>query len=210
MTWRIKANLFNEYFFSVFLKDSNLKFTCPPNSNTQSLHDIEISTTEVFEILSTLDVNKAPGIDGISPAVLKYCASPLLVPLCHLFTCSISSGRIPVQWCTHCIIPIHKSGDKTHIKNYRPISLLCIVSKVLERIVYNRIMNFAMNSFTQHQFGFLPGRSTLQQLIKTSGSGSRPRKVELASAHKKRDDYRKYFTHNNEACKNPYKTTLPH
>ena len=111
-----KANLFNEYFFSVFLKDLNLKFTCPPNSNTQSLHDIEISTTEVFEILSTLDVNKAPGIDGISPAVLKYCASPLLVPLCHLFTCSISSGRIPIQWCTHCIIPIYKSGDKTHKK----------------------------------------------------------------------------------------------
>ena len=95
-----KANLFNEYFFSVFLKDSNLKFTCPPtgcNNNTQSLRDIEISTTEVFEILSTLDVNKAPGIDGISPAVLKYCASPLLVPLCHLFTCSISSGRIPTM-----------------------------------------------------------------------------------------------------------------
>ena len=66
---------------------------------------------------------------------------------------------------THCIIPIHKSGDKTHIKIYRPISFLCIVSKVLERIVYNRIMNFAMNSFTQHQFDFLPRRSTLQQLI---------------------------------------------
>ena len=46
--------------------------------------------------------------------------------------------------------------------------------------------------------------------IKTSGSESRPRKVELASAHKKRNDYREYFTHNNEACKNPYKTTLPH
>ena len=46
--------------------------------------------------------------------------------------------------------------------------------------------------------------------IKTSGSESRPRKVELASAHKKRHDYREYFTHNNEACKNPYKTTLPH
>ena len=46
--------------------------------------------------------------------------------------------------------------------------------------------------------------------IKTSGSESRPRKVELASAHKKHDNYREYFTHNNEACKNPYKTTLPH
>ena len=45
----------------------------------------------------------------------------------------------------------------------------------------------------------------LQLYIKTSGSESRPRKVELASAHKKRDDYRKYFTHNNEACKTPTK-----
>ena len=44
--------------------------------------------------------------------------------------------------------------------------------------------------------------------IKTSGSESRPRKVELANAHKKRDDYCEYFTHNNEASKNPYKTTL--
>ena len=50
----------------------------------------------------------------------------------------------------------------------------------------------------------------LVSFIKTSGSESRPRKVELASAHKKRDNYREYFTHNNEACKNPYKTTLPH
>ena len=43
-----------------------------------------------------------------------------------------------------------------------------------------------------------------------SGHESRPRKIELANAHKKRDDYREYFTHNNEACKNPYKTTLPY
>ena len=119
----------------------------------------------MFEILSTLDITKAPGLDGISPAVLRYCASPLLMPIYHLFISSISTGRIPSQWCTHCIIPIHKSGDKTQVTNYRPISLLCILSKVLERIIYNRIMNFAMNSFTLHQFGFLPKRSTLQQLI---------------------------------------------
>ena len=160
-----KARLFNEYFFSVFLKDQNSWFTCPSNNNILLLHDIEISTIEVYEILSTLDVTKAPGIDGISPAVLRHCASPLLIPICHLFINSITTGRIPSQWCTHCIIPIHKSGSKTLVNNYRPISLLCILSKVLERIIYNRIMNFAMNSFTPHQFGFLPKRSALQQLI---------------------------------------------
>ena len=119
----------------------------------------------MYEILSTLDITKAPGIDGISTAVLRHCASSLLMPVCHLFKSSISTGRIPSQWCTHCIIPIHKCGDKTLVTNYRPISLLCTLSKVLERIIYNRIMSFAMNSFTSHQFSFLPKRSALQQLI---------------------------------------------
>ena len=132
-----KARLFNEYFFSVFLKDQNSWFTCPSNNNVLLLHDIEISTIEVYEILSTLDVTKAPGINDISPAVLRHCASPLLIPICHLFISSITTGRIPSQWCTHCIIPIHKSDSKTLVNSYRPISLLCILSKVLERIIYN-------------------------------------------------------------------------
>ena len=50
----------------------------------------------------------------------------------------------------------------------------------------------------------------IRNYIKTSGSELRPKKVELVSTHKKRDDYREYFTHNNKACKNPYKTTLPY
>jgi len=51
------------------------------------------------------------------------------------------------------------------ISNYRPISLLCVISKVLERIIFNSTINFLSNSFTSYQFGFLPGRSTLQQLL---------------------------------------------
>ena len=156
-----KQNYLMNTFFSV-LKDQNSRFTCPHNNNIQSLDDIEISTTEVYEILSILDVTKAP---GISTAVLRHCASSLLMPICHLFKSSISTGRILSQWCTHCIIPIHKCSDKTLVTNYRPISFLCTLSKVLERIIYNCIMNFAMNSFTPHQFGFLLKRSALQQLI---------------------------------------------
>ena len=159
-----KANLFNQYFYSVFLQDQGNDYTCPPNYD-HPLHDIEISTMEVHDILSTLDITKAAGIDGISPRILRHCASSLLTPICHLFISSITTGNIPTEWCTHCIIPIHKSGNKTLVNNYRPISLLCILSKVLERVVYNRIMSFINNTFTTHQFGFLPGRSALQQLI---------------------------------------------
>jgi len=56
---------------------------------------IETSTTEVYELLSNLDVTKAPGIDDITPSVLWYCASPLLIPMCHLFISSIKTSKIP-------------------------------------------------------------------------------------------------------------------
>ena len=61
--------------------------------------------------------------------------------------------------------PIYKSGSRELVTNYRPISLLCIVSKVLERLVYNKVMPFLFHTFSTHQFGFLPKRSTLQQLL---------------------------------------------
>ena len=71
----------------------------------------------------------------------KYCALPLLQVICHLFRTSLSCSTIPQDWRTHCVIPIYKSGDKTSVSNYRPISLLCILSKVMERLVYDNIID---------------------------------------------------------------------
>ena len=51
------------------------------------------------------------------------------------------------------------------VSNYRPISLLCIISKVLERVVYNNVINFLNGTFSVSQFGFLPRHSSLQQLL---------------------------------------------
>ena len=63
------------------------------------------------------------------------------------------------------IIPIFKSGDKAVVKNYRPISLLTIISKVLERLLYNKIIDHISPYLYEYQFGFLKGKSCLQQLI---------------------------------------------
>ena len=82
----------------------------------------------------------------------------------YLFQLMITNNYLPSEWRTHCVIPIFKSGDHAVISNYRPISLLCIISKVLEKIVFISV-KLLSNSFTPHQFGFLPGRSTLQQLL---------------------------------------------
>ena len=161
-----KAQLFNKYFYSVFSTDNDTPDTVPPTyTSANILQDIEVNEMEVLIILNSLDINKATGIDNISPKVLIYCALPLLKPICHLFTASLTTSSIPTQWRTHCITPVHKSGDKSLVRNYRPISLLCILSKVLEKLVYNKIMYHLENSFTKHQYGFLPGRSALQQLL---------------------------------------------
>ena len=96
----------------------------------------------MFRILSTLDGSKAVGIDGISPLFLRHCAVALTPPLTRLFNLSLSSHSLPLEWRTRLVKPIFKSGDKCNVVNYRPISLLPAVSKVLERIMYNNVIDY--------------------------------------------------------------------
>ena len=79
-------------------------------------------------------LTKAAGIDSISPRILRHCASSLLTPICHLFISSITTGNIPTEWCTHCIISIHKSGNKTLVNNYRPFHYCVYYLKFLKKL----------------------------------------------------------------------------
>ena len=105
------------------------------------------------------------GTDNIGPKVLKQCALALYVPLHHLFNLSLSQQVIPTEWKCHAITPIHKSGDRSLVKNYRPISLLCCVSKVLESLIFNHISEFVISKMSVSQFGFVRRRSCVQQLL---------------------------------------------
>ena len=121
--------------------------------------DIYVSESNVFKILQSLDVSKAMGCDGISPKLLKQCSLSLYRPLHYRFSLSFSQSYLPLEWRTHLIKPVFKSGDKNSIKNYRPKSLLPVVSKVLEKLVYNRIVDFISSSISSSQYGFLHGQS---------------------------------------------------
>ena len=118
---------------------------------------------DVFHALRSLD--KAMGCDGISPKLLRTCALALYQPLYHIFSLSLYQGYLPIEWRTHLIKPIFKYGDKTYVRNYRPISLLRVISKVLEKLIYNCVVDFISSSISLQQFGFLRGHSTLQQLL---------------------------------------------
>ena len=105
------------------------------------------------------------GADDIGPKVLKHCALAIYVPLHHLFNLSFSQQVIPTEWKCHAIFPIHKSGNQSLVTNYRPISLLCRVSKVLESIIFNHISDFVARNISVSQFGFVKHRSSVQQFL---------------------------------------------
>ena len=160
-----KATLFNQYFYSVFTRSSFQLPVLMPSPPSPSICEVSFSELDVFRILQSLDPSKAMGCDNISPRLLKHCALALYLPLYHLFTLSLSRCYLPVEWRTHLIKSIFKSGDKSSVRNYRPISLLPVISKVLEKLVYNNIVDFVTSLISPSQFGFLHNRSTLQQLL---------------------------------------------
>ena len=87
---------------------------------------------------------------------------------------SLSQHYIPEEWRIHAIIPIFKSGDHSSVLCYRPISLLCSISKVLERIIYNAIVKFTTQYISLTQFGFLKNHSSQQQLLLFLSNFMRP------------------------------------
>ena len=128
-----KANLFNQYFHSIFHGSTSLSYITDLPSLHDSLHSITISVQDVYEALISLGFKKTAGIDNISPRVLQSCAPALCESFHHLFSLSLHHATLPSCWKIHKILPIFKAGDSNSVKNYRPISLLSIVSKVLER-----------------------------------------------------------------------------
>lgn len=119
----------------------------------------------MFDILSNLNVNKAIGPDGISPRVLKECSHQIASPLCHIFNMSLCSGSIPCDWLKANIVPVFKKSDKQKVSNYRPVSLLCICGKIMERAVFNAIFPEIKSKLYHLQHGFIKGRSTTTQLL---------------------------------------------
>ena len=88
-------------------------------------------------------------------------------PLSAIFNISLSAGIVPEQLKLAKVIPVFKNGTKENVSNYRPISILPVFSKILERAVYNRLFMFLnkCNIITECQYGFRPGHSTTNAIM---------------------------------------------
>ena len=103
--------------------------------------------------------------DGLPLRILKECAHQLAPSLHYLFTKSLKISQITEEWKLANIIQIHNPGNKNHLENYCPISLLSIVSKTLERSILNHISQHIQSNIHSAQFGFINGKSCATQLL---------------------------------------------
>ena len=89
----------------------------------------------VIKLLSNLKPDKATVQDSIRPLVLKQLKTEIAPVICLLFEKSLQTGQLPSDWKKVQVCPLFKKGDKTEPSNYRPISLTCILCKVMEHII---------------------------------------------------------------------------
>ena len=165
-----KAELFNTYFSSVFLPPkSNVSPDVDDNSSPLSsimqFSDITLGVEEVEACLHDLYTSKACGPDGIPSRLLKECSQEIAPSVCALFNQSLNIGRIPSEWKSANVTPIYKKDLRELAENYRPISLLPILGKVMERCICNTFYGHFKQLVTKLQHGFLRGHSCVTQLL---------------------------------------------
>ena len=107
---------------------------------------------EVQKIITNLKTNKAAGDDNVRPGLLKRCSESLTKPITHIINLSFSTGIVPEQLKLAKVIPVFKKNDKQDPGNYRPISLLSIINKIMEKVMYARVMSFLNKNNILYKF----------------------------------------------------------
>ena len=164
----------NNFFVNV---GPNTERNIPVNPKTKPEHYLKnrnqlnfliahISTEEVLDIINQLE-NKSTGPQSIPIKLLKLIPDLILIPLCRIINQSFQTGVFPDALKISEVIPIHKGGSTEEINNYRPISLLSIFDKIIEKIMHKRLYVFLEehNILFQNQFGFRKNNSTSFALI---------------------------------------------
>ena len=186
---KTKANLFNEQFNSVFTPKDPLSLsrlakmrvqdlksagglspntdTDPEQDTTKCMPEISISENGLLKLLKNLKPGKAAGPDGLKPLLLKELGEEIAPILKIIYERSLQTGKLPADWTKANVMPVFKKGDKSLASNYRPISLTCILCKVLEHILASNIVKHLDEQGLMYdlQHGFRERRSCETQLI---------------------------------------------
>eukprot|EP00111_Clytia_hemisphaerica_P008811 TCONS_00025764-protein len=162
-----KTNIFNQFFAnqcSLIDTDSVL----PQHNYVTNLriNNIPLDQVKILALIRGLKTNKAHGWDNIS--IQMVCDESLVKPLMKIYQYSLDSCIFPSNWKKANVVPIFKNkGDKSVVKNYRPVSLLPIFGKIFEKCIFDSVDTYFENSnlFTNSQSGFRKGDSCVSQLL---------------------------------------------
>lgn len=166
------ANKFNNYFVNITEKyvskfnNSNFNAGCV-RTISNSLYLDPVTPREVLNTILGLKSSNSVGVDGISANILRHAAENLVPPLTCLINRSFADGIFPNNLKTARVLPLFKSGSCKQMSNYRPVSLLSAISKVLEKIMCDRLLSFLTryNILNPAQHGFIKNKSTKTALL---------------------------------------------
>jgi len=164
-----KANILNSYFSSVFTTENIQSIHMSEESPYPDIGPLSFSVDDTLQLLTSLEVHKAPGPDQIPSQLLRLASHEIAPILTLIFNSSLHQGKPPSNWKNANIVPIHKKGDKSLASNYRPISLTSISCKIMERLIHTHLFSHleSHNILCDQQHGFRPRRSCESQLITT-------------------------------------------
>lgn len=132
------------------------------------------TSNEIVLIIQNLNNTSSTGLDALPVKLFRSIGTFIALPLSILINLSLAAGKFPRVLKTAVIKPIYKKGNSEDMTNYRPIALLSILSKIVERVFHNRLKDFlvATNFLTPHQYGFRQGFSTIDAVSQLVGDVS--------------------------------------
>ena len=168
------AEHFNDYFVNVGpnlaknIEQPDINFKSFMSRNhEESFFLLPVTEDEVERELLKIDPSKSTGFDDLNPKVIHQIAPLIKYPLALIFNKSLSQGVVPKNLKCSLISPVYKSEDKSLVSNYRPVSVLPCFSKILEKLMFKRLMSFIEKHkiLYQDQYGFRKNHSTEMAII---------------------------------------------
>lgn len=174
------CEFFNEFFSTV---GSNLAQAIPAKYHNDKIYTTakvdcqqtnyglttlkSATTEEIIKIINNLDPNTSSGIDNINTKIIKCVKSSRIDELTRCINNCLDSGIFPSNLKIAKVSPIYKSGTKFDPSNYRPISVLPVISKIFEKVIYNRLEKYlnSINFLYDKQYGFRPKSNTLSATV---------------------------------------------
>ena len=159
------SDYINQFFTDIgpnLAKNCDLDWVYSGNECVGSLSEIKTTREEIIDFCKNININKASCVDNISSEILRDAFLAVPEKLCIFFNTSLNSATIPNCWKYAKVTPLPKGGNNQVVSNYRPILLLPLLSKMIEKIVHKRIYAFLteFNILDRRQGGFRPGHFT--------------------------------------------------